>query len=329
MLRQIQDKLVNFIGDPHMGKKFPDVPLHRRGDREKSQLAKFKQELAVVCHFNIMVGDLFDIFDVPNEVLLDVYHAIKEAAEANPQTTYFMLEGNHDISRQANVIHSFDILTEMCRTLPNVIFVKETRSFLIDDFAMLLCPYSAFKTSLQEVTPFCVEGYAYDLVVGHWDVMPLAGPHNLIPLEELFKVTDLVVTGHEHTFTLIPHGDKLVIKTGSMQPYSHGEDPNGEIYVTHTLEQIQTALQSDPHFYHDKCLRVVLGADEQPPMDIDCLQFAVKRVEGDIAEIYEANLDGEFSFKGIFEATFKEHGLDEATTQKYYDQYKQESNNAD
>lgn len=343
MLRRINGEDFNFIGDPHMGKRFPDVPLHRRGDREKMQLAKFKDELNTKCDFNIMVGDLFDVFNVSNEVLMDVYYAIKEAAEANPYTYFFWISGNHDISRDANVIHSFDILREMLRTLePQVRCFTETTHVrtqaktphpdLYDDdyyFNLLLCPYSPFKTSAEEVEPFCMEGYQYDVVVGHWDVGTIAGPHNLIPLEHLFKVTDLVITGHEHTHLEIQHGDKLVIKTGSMQPYSHGEDPDGEFYVTRTLAQVEAALAADPLSFHDKCVRLVLSGDEQPPVGFDCLQFAVKRVDTSLEELYEANLDGDFSFKAIFDETFKENGLSDDTINKYWDKYKQEANNAD
>ena len=351
MLRNINGTIFNFIGDPHMGKRFPDVPLHRRGEREAMQLQKLKDELNVACSFNIMVGDLFDTFDVDNDVLMDVYMAIRDAAKANPLTKFYWMSGNHDISRNADVIHSFDVLKEMLRTLaPQVLVVTETTHIVAkapsnmpdvhdDDykFDILLCPYSSFKTSVEEVEPY--QDKQFDLVVGHWDCTPIGGTHNLIPGAQLVKMTEVVVTGHEHTqeeFYLDATGNKtvkptgvVVAKTGSMQPYSHGEDPHGEFYVTRTLEQVTEALALDANVFHNKCVRLVLSGNEQPPLDFDCLQFAIKRVDTSIEELYEENLDDNFSFKGIFDETFKENGLDEATTTKYWDKYKQEANNAE
>mgnify|MGYP001570440649 CR=1 FL=1 len=343
MLLQVNGATVEFIGDPHMGKKFNDVPLHRRGEREKLQLAELVRLLNTGTHFNINVGDLFDTFDVEIDVLMAVFNAYRDAVKNNPLTQYYIISGNHDISRNAATIHSFDVLKEMLRVFePRIRVFTETTSVEVkaptnqpdvydDDYKyhFLFCPYSAFKTSTQEVTPFCAEGFHYDLVVGHWDVGTIAGPDNLVPKEELFKVTDLIVTGHEHTAQEFKYGDKRIIKTGSMQPYSHSEDAEGIFYVTHTLEQVKLAMAANPDAYANKCLRLVLAPDEESPGAINCLQFAVKRIDTSIAEIYEANLDGDFSFSGIFYETFKENGLSTEVTDKYFDKYKQEAAHAE
>ena len=334
MLLTIKGKTFNFIGDPHMGKKFSDVPLHRRGERERMQLDELRLQLNTPCDFNINVGDLFDTWDVDNAVLMDVYEAYKEAVANNPDTIFITISGNHDISRNGDTIHSFDVLKEMLRTFqPQVKIHTETFAYMTDEVKLLFCPYSAFKTSNEEVSPYITaalaEEYMFDLVVGHWDVGTIAGPDNLVPKDELFKVTDIIVTGHEHTAAEFKFGDKRLYKTGSMQPYSHGEDPNGEFYVTVTLEQLNASLAADVGCYHNKAVRLVLSPEENPPGDIDCLQFAVKRIDTSIAEIYKANLDEDFSFNKIFAETFAENGLDEVVTDKYFQLYKQEASNVE
>ena len=87
----LKNKRINFIGDPHLGKNFGGVPLHRRGEREESQFKQFSDELNSNHDITIMVGDLFDTFNVSNDVLLRTMNVITEAAYANPNKQYYFI----------------------------------------------------------------------------------------------------------------------------------------------------------------------------------------------------------------------------------------------
>lgn len=332
---EIQGKKVDFIGDPHLGKKFGGVPLHRTGEREALQISQFQQELNNESDVVIMVGDLFDTFIVSNEVLLQAFDAITEARDLHPKKIFIFISGNHDISRDADVLSSFHVLKKMLEGLSRVQVYMEPNVFVVDSLKILLVPYSMFDTAEKAIEKY--KDKVFDLVVGHWDTLEIAGPHNLMPYKTLASMTTKVVSGHEHTPYILyidkegNHGkqmgepDAIVYGTGSMQPYSHGEDPEQTLYITRTLEQVIPALAQDPHAYKDKCVRLVLGPDEVPPPDFDCLQFSIKRVTSEQKEELEVTL-GEFSFRDLFFETFQENDVPEEIIEHYYEQYKQKAN---
>src|SRR3546814_15861232 len=92
-------KTVALIGDPHLGRKFENgVPLHRRGERERNQLANFQDQLAQDVDNVVMVGDLFDHPHVGFKVVLDAYIAIDEATQATGNEI-LLLAGNRSEER--------------------------------------------------------------------------------------------------------------------------------------------------------------------------------------------------------------------------------------
>ena len=342
MKKSVGQQTVNFIGDPHFGRKFGDVPLHRRGDREKMQLALFKAMLAEEADICIMVGDLFDTFTVSNETLVTVWEALYDAAKANPNRQFIMVMGNHDVSRDTSLVSSFEVLKQMCEALMNITFVTNIHEFMIegDNDPILVVPYSAFKTSDQVLKDYLANTHPtqkYSMVVGHWDTMAVGDQHNLIPLALLAPVTKEIVTGHVHTpetFKVNAFGEKIadgpfptnVTITGSMMPYSHGEDPEHNIYVSLTVEQIEVALASDPKAFHDKCLRVIMVPGEVPPQDIDCLQLSCKYVEGE-KEKQEVVMET-FSFQALFDKVFDDHKIDPSLRDKYWNLYREKATDA-
>jgi len=330
MFVKLGSQYVRLIGDPHFGKKFVNgVPLERRGEREAEQAASFfnlMNELegpdGVEVKEVIIMGDLFDSFTVDNEVLIRVYELMLQAAfnhEGNVH--YSVLMGNHDGSRNLDEISSFEILERMLLHIPNVSFIRKKKEVILsDNEKILLCPYDFFIPTAEGFANF--KG-SYVAVLGHWDVITVENKHNAIPVEELSKGTKLIITGHDHTRRTIPHGDVTVMVTGSMQPYSHGEDPTGILYVTKTLDE----YEADPTLYHNKCLRLKLKAGEFPPEDVDALQFTYQYVT--VAEIEETEVKmEEFSFKTLFEETFKANGLDQATIDVQWANYTERNSDA-
>lgn len=318
----INNATVNFIGDPHLGKKFNKVQMHRRGEREEKQMKQFMDELMKKADVTVMVGDLFDTFLVSNELLVETYNIIKYAATHNPDRFFILMSGNHDISRDAEVTSSFHLLRLLLKDEKNITVAMETMELEhVRVGKFLVCPYSEFNSAAQEVEPYSGNNYSY--VVGHWDTMPIAGPHNLVPLDALFQMTDIVVTGHIHTPSTTIIDNKTLHQTGSMQPYSHGEDATGEVYVTETIEQVEARLAIDPKHYHDKCLRLVVGKLETIP-EIDCLQLTVKTVDG-AAPTAQVVME-KFSFKELFFESLKETEVPEDIIKKYWEEYQQKGN---
>lgn len=100
-------------------------------------------------------------------------------------------------------------------------------------------------------------------------------------LMELFPNCRKIVTGHWHLEGEYQVDGIDVSCTGSLEPYSHGEDPNGEIYLTLTLDELAAR---DPATLADKCVRVLLREGEELPVALDCLQLTGKRIGIDEAE---------------------------------------------
>jgi len=348
----INNEELFLIGDPHLGKEFINgVSLDRRGQREEYQFATFENELhspqrnpairTVIC-----MGDLFDKFRVSNNVLAQTYHYIAEAAQAFPKVSYVFLMGNHDITRNTELVSSFDILSMMFKKHGNVRFIKENTWFRSDGLMnniYLLCPYSAFDNSVTAFektkdyvdikSGIIVNTLECSAAFGHWDVESFGGEgHNLIPYKQFAKITKEVYTGHVHTpeiFMVDEEGNRSVKAThckitvvGSMLPYSHGEDPTEQYYVTRTLEQYLEAIEKEPSPFSDKALRLLLKPGEELPPDVVAMQLTYKYVDAKQQEEVEVTLES-FSFETIFKEVMLENGVTEALSNQTWARYKE------
>jgi len=275
--------LMQFIGDVHTGKKFETgVPLHRRGERERAILDQFRAELMSGTEPVIQVGDIFDKTVVSNSVVWEVAQALRDAAKLRPVA---VLRGNHDASRDSSRVSSFQILTELVRPYGVVVADEEP----VDFHGVTLIPWSPWKTALEMVTEY--PGRFEKTVVGHWDVV--MGDSNQLPAAALLELgVKTAVTGHDHNARVLDMDGLEVIVTGSMQPYSHGEDAEGLYYVTLPASEALEAINTDPEAFAQKCLRVVGEWDHEIP---NCLQFQLARVvpseEIDLGEVQFQTFD--------------------------------------
>lgn len=264
------------LGDPHLGKVFKNgVPLHRRGEREKSVVHDFKMSLMnATNHLHICMGDLFDERDVPYEVVLLAVQAYKLAASTNPNSVYVVERGNHDASRIAGEASAYDVFAEALRGTKGV-FVLGNDPLAIEGH--LILPWHPFRSAADMVP----KRGNFKSVNGHWDVRDFSGGTNpnLLPTELLSGITDSVFSGHEHKpqsilNTATGFNVELV---GSMQPYAFGEEASPKDYLTLSLREIEGFQGS----LHDKTVRVLLRPGEQAPADLDCRQIVVQRVNED------------------------------------------------
>lgn len=265
---------VALIGDPHLGRKFETgVPLHRRGERERRQLENFKAQLAQEAGMVVVVGDLFDHPHVGFKVVLDAYQAI--VAAANDDREIFVMAGNHDLPRNLEAVGAFEMLEALLAEVPDVQVVRVPRVYE----GVALFPWQWNRAALEQVDDVSAPA---QLAIGHWDLQSFGGDDShmapTVALKAKFGDDLAIYSGHYHLPGEYQVDGHTVICTGSMEPYSHAEDPTGDLYVTLTLAEIEA--RDD---LHDKVVRVLLAEGEELPVDVDCLALTAKRAAKEAA----------------------------------------------
>lgn len=299
-------KTLHCIGDPHLGRRFiTNVPLSARGVKEQQLKDAYRANLNVKADIIAMMGDLFDKFDVPNDVILFAFQELEQAAHSNYKTVYIFNKGNHDESRDVSKKSSYQLFFELVEKaeLSNVIIVND-ESIVYDKIGAV--PWHPFKTPEQMVSE--LEGQDLEYILTHNDVSTYgsdADPHNLMAFEALKPFGATILNGHVHQ-----PSDKLyeglhVVNIGSMMPLAFNEDLTGEHYVTLSLKEFEEADKSQ---FKGKSVRVVLKPDEEAPDPIDCLQFKVKRVnEEGKDEVGEVEPE-DFELKTLYDTAMADVG---------------------
>jgi hypothetical protein len=270
---------------------------------------------------------------------MQTYDILHEFSMKNPAVDLIVMMGNHDVSRNKELKSSFEVLKTMCSQFGNIVFVSKDQEFRPrgSKYDILICPYNAFIPTRDMVLP---SGARYSAAFGHWDTVSFGNDHNLMPLALLSKHTDLVVNGHEHSpYTrwfdkaggLLDFGVgpeitcpiTVVRGTGSMQPYSHGEDKGETLYVTRTIAQ----YNEDPSLYENKCLRLLIGKGEELPEGINALQIVYKYATDDQEEENTVVME-DFSFKTLFDECMTQNKVSKELHNKYWELYKERSSDA-
>jgi DNA repair exonuclease SbcCD nuclease subunit len=273
------------IGDPHLGRVFrTGVPVHRLGEREADVLLDFNLRVLTVDDVPIIImGDLFDKYSVPENLVLDVAETLNKAAGWKP---IYVLRGNHDSSRDSVRKGSFDVLERLC---PKVVFVKGVYEIQLENGYLALFGYDAFKSAAElanQLTANC----NYLAAFGHYDLTSHVSDFNLVPTD-VFATLKIPVayTGHIHKSQTIERHGVTVHAVGSMQPYAHGEQAEGDpLYQTLTLDEFNAR---DPEDFLDVNLRILLKGDEVFDQQVDCLSLVFKHIAEDEAEPLEVAYD--------------------------------------
>ena len=296
------------LGDVHLGKVFrTGVSPDMRGWREEQVFIAFSQHLMAAVETNrhfVQVGDLFDTFRVPNEIVLRAAQAVRRCAEMRPGKMFIFLAGNHDEARDTDKVSSFRIFGEMLCDLDNVEIIRGDADTLMFENCLFV-GFNAFRSPAEQLAKY--DG-PFDAVFGHWDVVDVGAENpQLMPFNRLQEITKLVVTGHDHLPRHIEYGqgEVRVLVTGSMQPYSHAEDPDEEIYVTRTAEQVMT----DPTLYDGKFLRVLLAPDGDTfdRTKVKAISVTFKHVDSEGTDVqHEIDLDEIFDMTAEVKAAFKD-----------------------
>jgi DNA repair exonuclease SbcCD nuclease subunit len=288
--------LVHCIGDPHLGRAFQTgVHPSKRGLREARQRQLFKAELNTQgVRYIIMMGDLVDHPNVGYKIVVDAAEDALEAALANPNITYVFIAGNHDLARNISVVGAFDTFEEIVKGRCENLIVVRTPT-IIDD-QMLMLPWQWGVPAMDQLAGLVVHPQV-KTVFCHCDLQSFGGDDShLCPTKELHAlgITE-IYSGHYHIEGAYPVSGHVVHCTGSLEPYSHGEDPNGDIYVTLSLEEA-----TDGRDLSDKVVRVVLADGEEIPDDIDCMALTAIKAVPEQNEADQAPL-GKFEWKTVLE----------------------------
>lgn len=298
------------IGDPHITRKFDfGVPLARKGERERLLFADFEARLNEGDErLLIMVGDLFEKPICNLQDLYTILNMILTAARQAPERHFVMMAGNHDISPQADTRGAFDILGLFDSFVPNLTIA--ITPMVIDGVAIF--PWEWDRTAAEQLAD--VEGQDFDYAVGHWDLVLYDENHadHICPAKALTEMgAKEIYSGHWHVAGEYKIENVIVQCTGSMQPMTHAEDPDGKMYVTMTLEEYN---ETDPDTLKDKYVRVQIMKGEEVDDLPDCLGFKTLTLEAqmatDDAGPAEVSLDG-FKVSDVVTRHLDEHGVPE------------------
>lgn len=290
------------LGDPHLGRAFVrGVSLEKRGLREKMVMEDFQNRMKASGDYDVFIcmGDLFDKWAVPYNIVFQAAWAFLRAANANPDTHYVVIAGNHDISRDLEKKGALDIFELIVGHLDNVTIVRhhhECAGMGVGGKWIGFFPFHPTKPAAELVPE------KLDVAFGHWDTM--FGDGNMIPTKELAAAgCEVAYTGHVHLPDEFERDGVEVIQVGSMQPYAHGED-NGEMYVTLYLDELAGEDLSS------KCVRLRLYPGEKLDEELDCLQLTIQRVGANEEQPEEVSM-GDFDLMALFSQAFAEAGVPE------------------
>lgn len=276
-----------FVGDPHLGRRFTTgVPSHRLGDREEFLFSNFKRlanPTDKLVTKIIIVGDLFDKFVVNPTITFEAFQILSKIPK---HIQAYLIPGNHDLSKDTTKISSFQLLTSLLVHVPNVHVVTESENKVIKyeetDKVLNLyfdC-YDPFDECLVNLDLDVISKSGPILSTGHWDSLSILD-RGYTPHQDILTYSSLVVSGHEHTYReYIYPFDKTktkVLFTGSMQPYSHAEDPDSDIYIT--VKEKDLNKYDFAKSFQYKCLRIECGPLFVLTESIDCFALTHKVVE--------------------------------------------------
>lgn len=246
---------IQTIGDPHLGKTFrTGVPSSKLGFRENLVLKQFSDLLNpdenLKINYVVIMGDLFDKFVVSPTIVNKTSSIIQQAVSDNKNITYFIIPGNHDLSKDSTKTSSYGLLYEILSktNLANLYTLyKESSIFEVSPHLYFyLDVYNPFHTELEEPLddPFEeISPTAKVISFGHWDSIKNDFAQYL-PNYHIKDRSSTIVSGHIHTpETFISEGTKYIY-TGSIQPFTHGEDPNSEYYVTYKYNEIESFIDN-------------------------------------------------------------------------------------
>jgi calcineurin-like phosphoesterase family protein len=294
---------MKLIGDPHLGRKFErNVPLDRRGERERMMFEQFEKELLVPDDLIVMVGDLFEHWYISYEHLYQTIEIILRWQHLFSNKKLILLQGNHDYSPTEGVYGAWDILELTLLPYDNIHVVRKPVTLC----GVMFFPWQWDRTALEQLDDIKLWT---NTAVGHWDLVDYGGDTgHLCPAGKLHEngVTN-IYSGHWHLAGSYNVDGVDVTCTGSMQPMTHAEDPEGKMYVTLTAEEY---ARTDGATLKDRYVRVLCGPGEQVEAPETCLGFKVQKLSEE-QKVEERVTLGDFDIDKILDKHLKKQEVPE------------------
>lgn len=103
---------IMIINDTHLGvRRQTGTTQYSRQLLQEYMFASFDQLLSETEGRDLLIlGDLFDSFNVSKAVEIKVFSMLKQWADGNPDNTVYLVAGNHDLSSNSSNISSFENL---------------------------------------------------------------------------------------------------------------------------------------------------------------------------------------------------------------------------
>ena len=258
---------IQTIGDPHLGRTFrTGVPSSKFGVREALVLKDFESllnpEEDLEIDFIVVMGDLFDKFIVKPSVVDQAVTLIEEALINNPEIVYFIIPGNHDLSKDRTKVSSYYLFQKIFENsydledLNSKLFILYQDPILYKVNDNLMFYFDSYDPFHKEETLDIISDYHFKNLIkddtilvsfGHWD-NPKNDFADYLPSNSILQYSDMIVSGHIHTPEKFKKDGVKYIYTGSLQPYSHAEDPNHILYTTILYTELEKCLKdlNDP-----------------------------------------------------------------------------------
>lgn len=312
------------LGDPHLGRVFKTgVPLSLRGHRENLVRLEFERRLKPEgASVHICMGDLFDAPQVPYDTLAFATVAYTDAARANPGTVFYVIQGNHDDSRDLGEVTAWDIFQRLMEPITNVVCVTEP--IVGDEFAIF--PWDPLQPAVEMVreAAYLIKTKGTKVAYGHWDTDLRTAGHNLIPTAELAEAgIEAAYTGHVHLPNEFVRDGVRVVQVGSMQPYAQGED-GGQSHIRYVTLTADDELLYTAGALKDCCVRVILKPGEtwEGPIP-ECLSWSPERVGANpLAEAVpeDATMEG-FDVHAVLKARLDDYDIRQDIRKKIEDKW--------
>jgi metallophosphoesterase superfamily enzyme len=88
-------------------------------------LSRFKTLLMMTQSDLLILGDLLDTFSIPYTDLLEVFFELQRWCKANPDSTLYLVPGNHDLSKTTTTMSSFQFLCKLLAGEDNAVIVDK------------------------------------------------------------------------------------------------------------------------------------------------------------------------------------------------------------
>lgn len=240
----------------------------------------------------VVLGDLFDKAIVNPTVVLMAFNIIITALNNNPNIRYTLIPGNHDLSKDISKKSSYELLYYLLLpykdiTNLNVLFKEpmylkvfsDKEEEKIHSVLTFDCyfPFQEDRVSFKDIIKESFDPEVSFITFGHYDNVDILG-NEYLPLPDFLEYSDLIVSGHYHTPVLssyalddVKKSSRKVVFAGSMQPYTHAEDPDKYIYITLTPEELEDI---DLKTLKNKCVRIYCDNDFALTSTLDCLSLS-------------------------------------------------------